>query len=92
MTILEDGATGASKTPQWIDLSVLTAPPLRPRRIRVELRGCRVCAPGHGRAPCRHRDHSLARRYGFDLLTTAAVAIGAYFLLGTPFTMPISAS
>ncbi len=89
MTILEDGATGASKTPQWIDLSVLTAlAAIALAGFASSFADAAYVLPGMGGLLVGTATILVARRYGFDLLTTAAVAIGAYFLLGTPFTMP----
>jgi hypothetical protein len=89
MTISDRGASGASKTPQWIDLGVLTVlAAIALAGFASSFADASYVLPGIGGLLVGTASILVARRYGFDLLTTAAVAIGAYFLLGTPFTMP----
>ena len=89
MSVVDDGAHDASKLPQWIDLGVLTAlAAIALAGFAASFADASYVLPALGGLLVGTASIFVARRYGFDLLTTAAVAIGAYFILGTPFTMP----
>lgn len=89
MSAHNDGARDPSTLRQWVDLGVLTVlAAIALAGFAASFADATYVLPGLGGLIVGTASILVARRYDFDLLTTAAVAIGAYFTLGTPFTMP----